>query len=74
MVEQLKNQAVNPRPRKAVKDSLNDRRRLFLKQSGSAILIAEGLTTVAAVSLKHVIENRTRELGGKLNGKIYIVR
>lgn len=68
------NQVVNPRPRKAVKDPLNDRVRLFFKTHGSSILIAENLTIVAARILSHEIAFRIINLGGKVNGNFYTVR
>lgn len=70
----MTNQAINPRPRKAVGDPLNDRRRVFFKTNGSSILIAKGLTVVAAKILTSEITNRVKQLGGKLNGTFYNVR
>lgn len=77
MVQQhnpINNQSVNPRPRKSVKDPLNDRVRLFFKTHGSSILIAENLTIVAARILTHEITFRIINLGGKVNGNFYTVR
>lgn len=70
----LKNQSTNPRPRKAVKDELNDRYRLFFKTNGSSILIAKGLTYIAAKAVIVETTRRINDLRGKLNGNFYVVR
>lgn len=69
-----KNQSTNPRPRKAVKDELNDRYRLFFKTNGSSILIAKDLTYIAAKAVIIETTLRINDLRGKLNGNFYIVR
>ena len=69
-----KNQSTNPRPRKAVKDELNDRYRLFFKTNGSSILIAKDLTYIAAKAVIIETTLRINDLRGKLNGNFYVVR
>lgn len=69
-----KNQSTNPRPRKAVKDELNDRYRLFFKTNGSSILIAKDLTYIAAKAVIIETTRRINDLRGKLNGNFYVVR
>lgn len=67
------NQATPPRP-KNPKEELKDPVRVFLKQNGSSILIAENISPVSARVLIHRIENYVKQVEGKLNGKFYTVR
>lgn len=69
-----KNQSTNPRPRKAVKDELNDRARLFFKTNGSSILIGKNLTIVSTKILCSEFKKRIEQLGGNINGTFYSVR
>ena len=48
--------------------------RLFLRTSGSSILIASKLTVVQAVLLKKQIEEYTIKTGSKINGHLYTVQ
>lgn len=52
----------------------NPTSKLFLRISGSSILIASKLTVVQAVLLKKQIEKYTKETGSKINGQLYTVQ
>lgn len=52
----------------------NPTSKLFLRISGSSILIASKLTVVQAVLLKKQIEKYTEETGSKINGHLYTVQ